>query len=67
MRHLRHLLAALLVALGLVALAAPASAAVTQPTAVRNAIADLVVDAIDAGASAGRIFNREGVVAVTNL
>lgn len=41
---------------------------VTHPTAVRNAIADLVVDLIDAGAGAGTIeFQTAGSVEVATL
>lgn len=42
--------------------------AVTHPTAVRNAIADLVVDGIDAGAAAGTLeFQTAGSVEVATL
>lgn len=42
--------------------------AVTHPTAVRNAIADLVVDRIDAGAGAGTLeFQTSGDVEVATL
>lgn len=42
--------------------------AVTHPTAVRNAIADLVVDRIDAGAGAGTLeFQTAGSVEVATL
>lgn len=42
--------------------------AVTHPTAVRNAIADLVVDRIDAGAGAGTlVFQTAGDVEVATL
>lgn len=42
--------------------------AVTHPTAVRNAIADAVVDRIDAGAAAGTlIFQTSGDVEVATL
>lgn len=41
---------------------------VTHPTAVRNAIADLVVDRIDAGAAAGTLeFQTSGNVEVATL
>lgn len=42
--------------------------AVTHPTAVRTAIADLVVDGIDAGAAAGTLeFQTSGDVEVATL
>ena len=42
--------------------------AVTHPTAVRNAIADLVVDRVDAGAGAGTLeFQTSGDVEVATL
>ncbi len=42
--------------------------AVTHPTAVRTAVADLVVDRIDAGAAAGHlVFNTSGDVEVATL
>lgn len=42
--------------------------AVTHPTSVRNAVADLVVDLIDAGAGAGTIeFQTSGQVEVATL
>jgi hypothetical protein len=42
--------------------------AVTHPTAVRNAIADLVVDRIDAGAAAGTLeFQTSGNAEVATL
>ena len=42
--------------------------AVTHPTTVRNSIADLVVDLIDAGAAAGTlIFQTSGDVEVATL
>lgn len=42
--------------------------AVTHPTAVRTAIADLVVDGIDAGAAAGTLeFQTSGGVEVATL
>lgn len=42
--------------------------AVTHPTAVRNAIADLVVDRIDAGSGAGTLeFQTSGDVEVATL
>ncbi len=42
--------------------------AVTHPTAVRNAVADLVVDRIDAGAGAGTlVFQTSGDVEVATL
>jgi hypothetical protein len=42
--------------------------AVTHPTAVRNAIADLVVDRIDAGAGAGTLeYQTSGDVEVATL
>lgn len=67
MRHLTRKLAALALLLGLFA-AQPAPAAVTHSTAVRNAIADAVVDAVDAGASAGTLeFHTSGDVEVCTL
>lgn len=46
----------------------PVAMAVTHPTAVRNAIADLVVDRIDAGAGAGTLeFQTSGDVEVATL
>jgi hypothetical protein len=42
--------------------------AVTHPTAVRNSIADLVVDLVDAGAAAGTLeFQTSGDVEVATL
>lgn len=41
---------------------------VTHPTAIRNSLADLVVDAIDAGAAAGTLeFQTSGNVEVATL
>lgn len=67
MRHLTRKLAALALLLGLFAVQ-PAPAAVTHSTAVRNVLADAVVDAIDAGASAGTLeFHTSGDVEVATL
>lgn len=49
-------------------LLAGAMYAVTHPTAVRTALADLVVDLLDAGAGAGTlVFNTSGDVEVATL
>lgn len=62
----KTVLGSILLALAL--LVQPASAAVTHATAVRNAIADAVVDSVDAGASAGTLeFQTSGDVEVCTL
>lgn len=67
MKRIRRLSAIFATVIALV-LALPSAAAVTHPTAVRSALADLVVDRIDAGAGAGTLeFQTAAGVEVATL